>query len=40
MVYKLMESASKTWRALNGSALVRDVIAGVRFADGVRKDAA
>lgn len=40
MVFKLMESASKTWRALNGSALVRDVIAGVVFADGVKKAAA
>jgi len=25
---------------LNGSALVRDVIAGVQFADGVKKQAA
>jgi transposase-like protein len=40
MVFKLMESASKTWRALNGSALARDVIAGVQFADGVKKEAA
>jgi putative transposase len=40
MVFKLLESASKTWRALNGSALVRDVIAGVQFADGIRKAAA
>ena len=40
MVFKLMESASKTWRALNGSALVRDVIAGAVFADGVKKAAA
>jgi putative transposase len=40
MVFKLMESASRTWRALNGSALVRDVIAGVQFADGVKKQAA
>jgi len=40
MVFKLMESAAKTWRALNGSALVRDVIAGVQFADGVKKAAA
>jgi putative transposase len=35
MVFKLMESASKSWRALNGSALLVDVIAGVRFVDGV-----
>jgi transposase-like protein len=40
MVFKLMESASKTWRALNGSTLVRDVIAGAVFADGVKKIAA
>ncbi len=40
MVFKLMESASKKWRALNGSTLVRDVIAGVPFVDGVRKHAA
>ncbi len=40
MVFKLMESASKRWRALNGSALVADVIAGVQFADGVKKAAA
>ncbi len=40
MVFKLMECASKTWRALNGSALVADVIAGVQFVDGVRKNAA
>jgi transposase-like protein len=40
MVFKLMESASKTWRALNGSSLAADVIAGVQFADGVKKAAA
>jgi len=40
MVFKLMESASKTWRALNGSTLAADVIAGVQFADGVKKAAA
>mgnify|MGYP000367359756 CR=1 FL=1 len=40
MVFKLMESASKRWRALNGSALIADIIAGVQFADGVKKAAA
>lgn len=40
MVFKLMESASTTWRALNGSALLPDVIAGVQFVDGERKNAA
>jgi putative transposase len=37
MVYKLMESASKKWRALNGSELLPKVIAGVVFVDGVKK---
>ncbi len=40
MVFKLMESASKKWRALTGSSLAADVIAGVQFADGVKKAAA
>ena len=40
MVFKLMESASKKWRALNGSKLIPDVIRGVRFIDGVKKHAA
>lgn len=37
MVYKLLESASKSWRALNGSPLLKEVIAGVTFEDGVKK---
>jgi putative transposase len=37
MVYKLMESASKSWRSLNGSSLLAEVIAGVTFEDGVKK---
>ena len=37
MVFKLVESASKTWRALNGSELLPDVIRGVRFCDGVKE---
>ena len=36
MVFKLMESASKRWRALNGSALIPDVIAGIQFTDGIK----
>jgi len=40
MVFKLMESASKRWRALNGSTLIADVFAGVQFADGVKNLAA
>jgi putative transposase len=35
MVFKLTESASKKWRCLNGSELVRDIIAGVAFVDGI-----
>jgi transposase-like protein len=37
MVYKLMESASRRWRALNGCALLADVIAGVIFVDGEKQ---
>ena len=40
MVFQLLECASKTWRTLNGSALIPDVIAGVQFVDGERKNAA
>jgi len=42
MVYKLMKSAEKNWRLLNGSSLLPDVIEGVQFVDGekVSKDAA
>jgi transposase-like protein len=40
MVFKLMENASRRWRALNGSTLVADVIAGVTFNDGIKKLAA
>jgi putative transposase len=37
MVFKLMESASKGWRLLNGSPLLLKVVAGVRFVDGVEQ---
>jgi putative transposase len=37
MVFKLMESAAKKWRLLNGSPLLMKVLAGVRFADGVEQ---
>ncbi len=37
MVFKLVENAQLHWRALNGSALLPDVIQGVRFIDGVRQ---
>jgi transposase-like protein len=40
MVFKLVQSASKRWRALNGSALLEDVILNVEFVDGLRKSAA
>jgi putative transposase len=36
MVFKLAQSASRRWRALNGSELISDVIEGVIFVDGVR----
>jgi putative transposase len=36
MVFKLMQSAEKKWRLLNGSTLLPDVIAGVNFTDGVK----
>jgi putative transposase len=40
MVFKLALSAQKKWRALNGAKLLADVIDGVVFEDGVRKEAA
>jgi putative transposase len=40
MVFKLMESASRRWRALNGSPLLADVIKGVVFVDGVKQEGA
>ena len=36
MVFKLMQSASKRWRLLNGSQLLPEVIAGARFVDGIK----
>ena len=42
MVFKLCESASRKWRALNGAKWLSEVISGVQFVDGERaeKDAA
>jgi len=40
MVWKLVQSASKRWRVLNGSEIILDVIEGVRFVDGVKNLAA
>jgi hypothetical protein len=37
MVFKLMESAAKRWRLLNGSPLLSRVIAGVRFVNEVEQ---
>jgi transposase-like protein len=36
MVFKLVESAQKHWRKLNGSTLLPEVIAGVIFKDGTK----
>lgn len=36
MVFKLMESAQKGWRKLNGTSLLPEVIQGVKFVDGER----
>ncbi len=40
MVFKLVLAAEKRWRRLNGSALLPDVIQGVRFVDGIKEKAA
>jgi transposase-like protein len=40
MVFKLMQSASKKWRLLNGCQLLSDVIAGVQFIDGLKPQTA
>jgi len=40
MVFKSLQSAEQYWRLLNGSHLLEDVIRGVQFEDGLRKDAA
>ena len=37
MVFKLMESASKGWRSLNGSPLLAEVVKGAVFIDGIRE---
>jgi transposase-like protein len=36
MVFKLMQSAEKRWRLLNGAKLLHDVIQGVSFIDGIK----
>jgi transposase-like protein len=40
MVFKLTQAAEKRWRRLNGSALLPDVIRGVKFIDGIKEQAA
>lgn len=41
MVFKLMQSAQKRWRLLNGSELLPHVIQGIQFIDGIKsQDAA
>src|SRR5690606_27679800 len=40
MVFKLCQAAQKRWRRLRGHALVQDVIAGVKFTDGEKQQAA
>lgn len=36
MVFKLLASASKKWRKLNGALLLPEVLQGVKFVDGVK----
>ena len=36
MVFKLLQSAQKRWRLLNGSNLLPDVIQGTQFIDGIK----
>jgi putative transposase len=36
MVFKLMESASKGWRKLNGALLLPEILQGVKFVDGIK----
>ena len=38
MVFKLMESASRRWRVLNGSGLLNDVLKGTVFVDGIKNE--
>ena len=38
MVFKLCESAARTWRLLNGAKLLPEVIAGVKFINGEKPE--
>jgi hypothetical protein len=36
MAYKLLDAAQQRWRKFNGHELVADVLAGVKFKDGIK----
>lgn len=36
MAYKLLDAAQERWRRFNGHELVTDVLADVKFKDGIR----
>jgi transposase-like protein len=36
MAYKLLDAAEKRWRRFNGHTLIPDVLAGVKFKDGIK----
>ena len=36
MAFKLLKTAEGRWRRFNGHELVTDVLAGVKFKDGIR----
>ncbi len=36
MAYKLLDAAQQRWRRINGRELVADVLAGVKFKDGIK----
>jgi hypothetical protein len=36
MAYKLLATAQERWRRFNGHHLVADVLAGVKFKDGIQ----
>lgn len=38
MTIKLTQVAEKHWRALNGSSLLPEVIQGIQFLDGEKKN--
>ena len=37
MVFKLMESAQRRWRRLNGHELIGALIKGINFKDGIKE---